>query len=749
MTKNSYDQMKNSNAGLKADQSAAHKNAAHSYAENLTGGYFGRRSKNKFTDKLTKLRYKILPDHIIGEVLSKNWIDNLAPFLFLILTIAIFGTLIADFFHIGSLSGNLRLLGEFGLVVLGMMIVMVGGGIDLSVGSNFALANFVGLVCMNLLNLPVGITLLIVLAVTSSIGLINGLLIGYLKLRAFLTTLVTLIIVRAVVDMLLLNYAVDISSVFVDNDLWYFIGEGFVFGIPISVVVLVTVAIIIHIFLSRMSIGWRVMAVGGSRRSAHNMGLNVPATVCLTYVISGALAGLAGFLYVTRLSSAGADTGVGMEIAVLTAAILGGNSLGGGRGSAVKAMMGAVTVLVITTGVIRLGLQSGSGQAVLGAILIVAVIVDVRWMKNRDKVLNSVYISPTYFDLPSVASGESTVFKLNDKLRNTKLIGLGQVEGPEDVIFDENDNIYCGNRHGDLIRFLAPDYKKQEVFCHIGGHPLGMAFAQNKDLYVCVGGMGLYAVNPQGELRKLTDETNRSLFSIIDDSRLRLADDLDIAPDGKVYFSEATVRHEMDSWPVDALESRGNGRIICYDPKTDKTETILRKLVFPNGICLAQDGQSILFAESWACRISRYWIAGPKKGKVETVIGALPGYPDNINRASDGTYWLALMGMRTPALDVALKTPAFRKRMAKRIPHDEWLYPNINTGCVVKFNDAGEILDVMWDDGGENHPMITSMREHKGYLYLGGILNNRIGQVKLDNVDKNWTARQDYWGATS
>ena len=198
----------------------------------------------------------------------------------------------------------------------------------------------------------------------------------------------------------------------------------------------------------------------------------------------------------------------------------------------------------------------------------------------------------------------------------------------------------------------------------------------------CIGGMGLYRVTQDRAIEKLTDETNRSWFSIIDDSRLRLADDLDIAPDGRVFFSEATIRYEMHEWPVDCLESRGNGRIICFDPNTGTTRTVLKNLVFPNGICMTHDGQSFLFAETWACRVSRYWFDGPKKGTVEPVIADLPGYPDNINRASDGTYWLALVGMRTPSLDLALKMPGFRKRMARRIAPDEWMYPNINTGCV-------------------------------------------------------------------
>jgi len=98
---------------------------------------------------------------------------------------------------------------------------------------------------------------------------------------------------------------------------------------------------------------------------------------------------------------------------------------------------------------------------------------------------------------------------------------------------------------------------------------------------------------------------------------------------------------------------------------------VLKNLVFPNGICMTHDGQSFLFAETWACRISRYWFDGPKKGTVEPVISDLPGYPDNINRASDGTYWLALVGIRTPAFDLALKMPGFRRRMARRVAPDD------------------------------------------------------------------------------
>ena len=297
-----------------------------------------------------------------------------------------------------------------------------------------------------------------------------------------------------------------------------------------------------------------------------------------------------------------------------------------------------------------------------------------------------------------------------------------------------------------MIRFFPPDYQRMEVFAHIGGQPLGMAFDRNDNLYICIGGMGLYRIAPDGKVEKATDETNWSLRSVNDDSRLRLADDLDITDNGLIFFSEATIRYEMDEWPVDGLEARGNGRIICYDTNTGKTHTALRGLKFPNGICVASDGQSILFAETFGCSIKRYWFEGPNKGRVDVVMDNLPGYPDNINLASDGNYWLALVGMRSPALDLAWRMPGFRSRMAKRVPVDEWLFPNINTGCVVKFNEQGRILDSFWDLKGVNHPMITSMREHRGHLYLGGISNNRIGRYKLDGADPNFVQYERRWG---
>ena len=709
------------------------------------------RTHESWQDKLVRLRYQYWPDHWLGEILAKRWTETAIPVVLLAIVVFISGRLINNFYSAGVLADTLRQAGEIGFIVLGLALVMIVGGIDLSVGSVFALTNFCALMLMHVLKWPMPLVVVGTLLCGALLGAINGVLVGYLRLRAFLTTLITLIIFRSAYEILSLQYSTAIAGSMPDSEAWEYLGNGTFWGLPTVAWVYAGVAIAGHVMLTRLRIGWHVMAIGGSRRSAYNAGIAVRRTVALSYVACGVLSATAGCFFASRLATAGADIGVGMEVLVLTAAVLGGISLGGGRGSVTKALVGTLIVLLITNGLTSLSAPGGINRMVLAAILVVAAMIDVRWLKNRQRIISKVYVSPAYQGLPAALACTATTdgpYRLNNKLREVTLIGLGRIEAPEDVILDRNDHLYAGSRHGDIIKFFAPDYQRMEVFAHIGGQPLGLAFDRDDNLNVCIGGMGLYRITPGKVVQRVTDETNRSWHSINDDSRLRLADDLDIADDGRIFFSEATTRYEMHEWPVDGLEARGNGRIVCYDPRDGSTRTVLRNLRFPNGIAIASDKQSILFAETWGCCIKRYWFDGPKSGRVEMVLDNLPGYPDNINLASDGNYWLALVGMRGPAYDLALRLPGFRKRMAARVALDEWLFPNINTGCVLKFSETGQVLETLWDLGGENHPMITSMREHRGHLYLGGILNNRIGRYKLEGADPDFVQYDKRWGKT-
>jgi ribose transport system permease protein len=703
-------------------------------------------------ETLTRLRYRYWPDHLLGEILSKRWTETAIPVILLLIVGFALSRSLEHFLSPASLADTARQAGEIGFIGLGMGLVVIVGGIDLSVGSMFALTDFSALYLLDVLGWPVPAVIVATMVFGGLLGAVNGILIGYLRLRAFITTLITLIIYRSAFDLLIQRYSNAIASAFPDIPSWDFIGGGSVFGIPSVAIVYIVMAIFGHIFLTRLRPGWHITAIGGSRRSAYNSGIPVRRTIALCYVASGVLTSIGALFFAARLGTVGGDIGVGLEVIVLTATVLGGITLGGGKGSVVKALVGVLIVLLVTNGLTAMNARGGVNRMALATILLVAAMVDIRWQKNRTRIISKIYVAPSYHALPPpppTEIGKGGPFEQNDKLRDVSSIGLGRIEAPEDVILDRNDVLYAGSRHGDIIRFFPPDYERMEVFAHIGGQPLGMAFDREDNLYVCIGGMGLYRIKADGTVEKVTDETNRSMYSVNDDSRLRLADDLDITDDGLIFFSEATVRYEMDEWPVDGLEARGNGRIICYDTKTGTTRTALRGLKFPNGVAVASDGQSILFAETFGCSIKRYWFAGPKKGAVEIVMDNLPGYPDNINLASDGNYWLALVGMRSPSLDLAWKMPGFRRRMAKRVPVDEWLFPNINTGCVVKFNEQGKILESFWDLKGLNHPMITSMREHRGYLYLGGILNNRIGRFKLENADPDFVQYDKRWGKRS
>ena len=700
-------------------------------------------------EELQRWRFNFIPDHLIGEILSKRWADNAIPFLAMAVTVAGFGMAIPGFFKPLSLVESTRQLGEFSIVVTGLTVVMLAGGIDLSVSSIFALATFASVASLFIFGSPVWVAFLAAIAVGMTFGAVNGYLIGYLRLRAFLTTLVTLVIGRALYDILIINFAARVQQSDITSDIWDFIGDGKVLGLSVSVITAIVIAVIAHVALTRSRPGWHILAVGGSRRSAHNSGIRVRQTVFMSYVISGLCSGIAGFLIACRLSGAGPGTGLNLEILAITAAVVGGNSLGGGRGSVAKGIMGAIIVLVMNNGLIRLGYGTGTNQMVLGLMLAAAVTLDIRWLKNRDKVLNEVYVAPIYHKMGETQSAlpeSASRYALNNRISRTEYIGLGELEGPEDVILDRDDHLYCGTRHGEIIRFFAPDYKRWEVFAHTGGFPLGLAFDREGTLLSCVGAMGLYAISKSREVTQLSAETSRSYTSIVDDARLRDPNDLDVGPDGRIYFTDSTTRYDAHDWAIDSIEGRPTGRLLVFDPKTGETKTLLDNYRYANGVCLAHDGKSLFFAESWACRVHRYWIEGSKAGTAECVIKDMPGYPDNINRASDGNYWMAWLGMRTPSFDLALRHPAFRKRMTRRLPQDEWLFPNINTGGVVKFDADGRIIETLGDMTGQSHPMVTSMREHKGFLYVGGILNNRVGRYKIPGADPNWTGPISYWG---
>ncbi len=188
-----------------------------------------------FRENFQAWRYNAIPDHLIGEILTKRWIDNAIPFLALVVTLAVFGSIIPGFFNPFSLQESTRQLGEFAIVVIGLSVVMLGGGIDLSVGSIFALSAFSTVSVFFIFELPVWLAFVAAVATGIVFGAINGYLVGFLRLRAFLTTLVTFIIGRALYDILVVNFASQVQLSGAMSDVWDFIGADTIFGLSVPV----------------------------------------------------------------------------------------------------------------------------------------------------------------------------------------------------------------------------------------------------------------------------------------------------------------------------------------------------------------------------------------------------------------------------------------------------------------------------------------------------------------------------------
>lgn len=701
----------------------------------------------------------------IAEVLSKRWMETLIPWVVFVIVLATTIAVIPGYLEVDNLAITLRQFGEFAFVGLAMGIVLIGGGVDLSVGAMFALVNFLALYLFYVVGIDTFAILGICLVAGAMLGAVNGFLVGILRARSFLTTMATLIIAFATVRLLLERYGVAIASSGNSDPIWDFIGFGSVLGIPFNILVFAVTCVIGHLLITRSRYGWSLTAVGAGRRAARHAGVPIRLVVFGSYVISGILCAVGAIFYAARLNSAGSDTGVGWEILALTAVVLGGVSLSGGKGSTGRIALGILTIMIVTNTLVRVGVTGGGSSFFLGLLLLLAVAADVKWLKHVWKVVDLFYMVPTavkFSNRPETDYRKETVFRPNNALMGIMKIGFhgrdftGQEDiimddrqlrlvAPEDVAIDDQERVYTGTSTGLIMRYSGQALHDREVFCRTGGQVRGLTFDEAGNLIACVAGIGLMSVAPDGAVKRLADETPRTFGRIKDDSRLLMLDDLDIAADGTIFFTEGSTRYGIDEWLLDCIEARPNGRILSYDPKSGRTRTVLNRIVHPGGICIEQGGQSFLYTETWLCRISRFYFAGPKAGRREVVVSDLPGYPDNINPSSDGGFWVAMVAMRTQVSDIAMRMPGVRKRMTRRLPVDNWLLPNFNAGCIVKLSKDGKPIETLWDLGGtkQAYSTITSAVEDRGHLYVGGIFNVRIGRVDLPLADRDWTAHAE------
>ena len=304
--------------------------------------------------------------------------------IFLVALVLVFAALQPNFLHPLNLMNVLRQVSISGLIAIGMTFVILTAGIDLSVGSLVALCGLVaayvakgGLESRFAVGQaadsgnPVILAFLAAIVVGMAAGAVQGLAITRLRVPPFVVTLGGLTAWRGAA--LLLSGGGPISGFTADYAWW---GQGRIEGVPVPVIIFLAAAVIAHVVLRYSRFGLHVYAVGGNTAAANLNGVNTRRVVLLVYVIVGFTCGLASFLLSARLNSAEAVAGMGLELDVISAVVIGGTSLFGGVGGVVGTVVGALLIGVLRNGLVLLNISPFIQQIVIGLILVLAVAFD-------------------------------------------------------------------------------------------------------------------------------------------------------------------------------------------------------------------------------------------------------------------------------------------------------------------------------------------------------------------------------------
>lgn len=257
-----------------------------------------------------------------------------------------------------------------GFIAFGMTFVILTGGIDLSVGSILALSSALtaGLIGHGV---PVGIAIVLSVALGGILGMLNGLFISYGKLAPFIVTLATMTIFRGAT--LVYSNGNPITAGLSDSFLFQFLGQGYIVGIPFPVILMFLTFIIL---LHKTAFGKSVYALGGNEKAAYISGIKLNKVKIIIYTISGIMASISGLIITSRLSSAQPTAGASYEMDAIAAVVLGGTSLSGGKGRIIGTLIGALIIGVLNNGLNIIGVSAFWQQVVKGIVILMAVLLD-------------------------------------------------------------------------------------------------------------------------------------------------------------------------------------------------------------------------------------------------------------------------------------------------------------------------------------------------------------------------------------
>ncbi len=352
----------------------------------------------------------------------------------------------------------------------------------------------------------------------------------------------------------------------------------------------------------------------------------------------------------------------------------------------------------------------------LGAFLVLIILYMTLW---------PVPMEPVLYTAPPITKYEGP-YAANDHLATgLEKLDIGDNHGPEDVVIDKDGYIFTGTEEGRIVR-LNPDGTGPVNWADTKGRPLGLALDGQGRLVVADAYRGLLRIAKRDSVEVLTDK--------FQGKPIVYADDLDIAADGKIYFSDASTLYGAEKFGgvtpssrIAILNHGKDGRLLVYDPATKQTSLVMDGLTFSNGVALAKDDSFVLVNETGLYRVHRFWLKGPKKGTSEIFISGLPGFPDNIERGPDGLFWVAVIAPRSPALD-GLAGSKFMRKLAYRLP--EFLQPQaVPYLHIVGIDANGKVKHSLQDPKGA-YTSNTSVWVGKEYFYLGSLHEKKLARVK-------------------
>ena len=334
-----------------------------------------------------------------------------------------------------------------------------------------------------------------------------------------------------------------------------------------------------------------------------------------------------------------------------------------------------------------------------------------------------VPVNPVAWQAPP-APGYVGPFTRNERLKGLEMLSIGDNHGPETVALDAEGRIYAATHEGRIVRLQA-DGSRPENWVTTGGRPLGIRFDPAGHLVVADAFRGLLRIAPDGTVTVLATEA--------DGKPILYANSVDVAADGRIYFSDASTRFGARQWGgtypaslLDILEHGAHGRLLVYDPAAGKATSLVAGLNFANGVAIAHDQSYVLVNETGTYRVLRHWIAGSRRGVTEPLIENLPGFPDNLSTGLDGRFWLALISPRNTLVDHLSDAP-FARAMIQRLP--TFVRPKaVAYGHVVAIDGSGQVLASLQDpDGG--YRLTTGATEAKTHIYVGSLVMPALGRL--------------------